>query len=466
MDFSPLLFKAQDAQLILDGGPRFVYDNSFKHAIGRLPDISERANSCPLCKMIANVIQKHVNGDFLATIEADKSYHWQLTLGSFGTFEPSRPSPPSGTSLLRMDIVSIKAFTDGQSRADGVALDYIIQGAERLIPWAHDLDATYTGALRPSGRFYKPQCESGLFRKWLQECEKNHTYRCVNRSNAISKLSFRLIDVQALCLQELDCTKDNLPRYFALSYVWGMKKQSVQLTLSSLPDLVQNGALARQELPRTVSDAIYLVKALGERYLWVDALCIVQDDPEDKKSQIPLMRDIYSRAVLTIVAASGDNADSGLAGLRSERTFQQEAVILDNVSLINCCSPVPSFQGTYLLPTKWNSRGWTMQESLLSMRCLIFTEEQVNWQCRTACLCEEARLETAPELRFWNRRFDTFFLRPEDPQYPIYNFKQLLPEYTSRQLSYDGDALDAFFGVLEFFEYQGNLKCLWGVPIT
>jgi Heterokaryon incompatibility protein (HET) len=68
--------------------------------------------------------------------------------------------------------------------------------------------------------------------------------------------------------------------------------------------------------PNTVKDAIDLVESLGERYLWVDSLCIVQDDDEWKCSQINNMASIYANSHLTIIAADGDSSDYGLRGLR------------------------------------------------------------------------------------------------------------------------------------------------------
>lgn len=68
-----------------------------------------------------------------------------------------------------------------------------------------------------------------------------------------------------------------------------------------------------QDLPRTIPDAMRVCKQMGQRYLWVDRLCIVQDYKEDKYGQIRSLEAIYSRADLVIVAACGDNMQSGTA---------------------------------------------------------------------------------------------------------------------------------------------------------
>jgi hypothetical protein len=58
-------------------------------------------------------------------------------------------------------------------------------------------------------------------------------------------------------------------------------------------------------LPRTIRDALEVTLSIGYRFLWVDSLCIVQDDDEDRDLQIDMMDEIYSNATLTIAAGTG-----------------------------------------------------------------------------------------------------------------------------------------------------------------
>jgi hypothetical protein len=106
--------------------------------------------------------------------------------------------------------------------------------------------------------------------------------------------------------------------YLALSYVWGNVTQ-LMASKTNILDLMQDNALVSQRhsnlIPRTIRDAIGLVPLLGERYLWVDSLCIIQDDEVFKHDQINAMAAIYSNAALTIVAAEGDSAEAGLRGI-------------------------------------------------------------------------------------------------------------------------------------------------------
>lgn len=118
--------------------------------------------------------------------------------------------------------------------------------------------------------------------------------------------------------------------------------------------------------------------------------------------------EIYRSAFLTIIAASGEDAEAGLAGLRpGTRSFQQREIVVispdqdqPGLSLLSVCKRVPKEFGEFfdMLDedadnSTWNTRGWTLQERALSRRNLIFTEEQVLWVCDGAYFCEETAFE-------------------------------------------------------------------------
>jgi hypothetical protein len=106
-------------------------------------------------------------------------------------------------------------------------------------------------------------------------------------------------------------------------------------------------------LPKTVEDAMYMVKHVGERYLWVDALCITQYDPTELGATLQLMRLIYGNAVFTICAMDGEDAESGLARLRphTDKAFEPTA-ILGNSTIVSG----DSYEFSRM---KWATRAWT-----------------------------------------------------------------------------------------------------------
>ena len=167
-----------------------------------------------------------------------------------------------------------------------------------------------------------------LVRNWLAICEKQHGQDC-NRSafreheftNPVDEIpGLRFIDVIDHCIVNArDVATSNAVRFATLSYVWG-RVPTLRMLKSNIDMLSEQGSLQRPELynrlPWTTRDAIQVVRELGLRYLWVDTLCIVQDDPVEKIETIRKMDIVYGTAFVTIVAATGDNANVGLPGVR------------------------------------------------------------------------------------------------------------------------------------------------------
>ena len=179
-----------------------------------------------------------------------------------------------------------------------------------------------------------PQIKYDLVKKWYIDCNDGNCGLNPNESRGREMpKSFRLIDVNSDCIVH----SVQKPRYVALSYVWGAAR-ALRNTKDTRKDLEVKGSLLERakELPNTIKDAISLTRKLGEQYLWVDSLCVIQDDPDDQAQQIAAMDLLYSSAVLTIAAASGDTADAHLAGMPSNsREFRQHIVNIQGINLAN-----------------------------------------------------------------------------------------------------------------------------------
>ena len=153
------------------------------------------------------------------------------------------------------------------------------------------------------GRKIGSKCvDQDLLRSWLSLCTDQHRDDCTPSPFEFSpRFTLRLIDVKRRCIVE----PPPCPRYVALSYVWG---NSTQVTLEEkyAPRLRKDGGLCDgyADIGTTIKDAMYLCEQLGEQYLWVDGLCIKQDDEVDKARQICSMNQIYSCAVFTIVVST------------------------------------------------------------------------------------------------------------------------------------------------------------------
>ncbi len=197
--------------------------------------------------------------------------------------------------------------------------------------------------------------------QWLSLCEKSHEAPCQRDPakprggmRASQSHGFRLIDVRKECI----VIQPWGSRYLALSYVWGGIEQ-LRLEKHSIDTLNVPRSLQklRDHIPKTIQDAITFVYLIGEKYLWIDALCLVQDDQDSMRDGIQLMNFIYENAIATIIAADGSDPHTGLRRLHSTSSY----------SSINCVQTVkPGLPlmalgalDVHLKESKWSSRSWT-----------------------------------------------------------------------------------------------------------
>ena len=266
--------------------------------------------------------------------------------------------------LASKDRRYLKAFFHEQTVGDSSG-DAPISAAFFRI--GHEQISRSLRSSRTNKRYRKPKSLSSRRQKvgqavnwnsingWLQTCRESHSDRCQCTARPVPlNRPARVIDVQTHCVVETPACE-----YLTLSYVWGQKKKSNPMrtaTRSNIKFLQKPGALSRLGLPNTISDAMYACAKLGHRYLWVDSLCIVQDDEDDVKEQIACMSDIYSGAFLTIIAAWGEHSDSGLPGVvwGPPRTPQ----LITNFDGIELVEVLPLLDDV-LRNSRWRTRAWT-----------------------------------------------------------------------------------------------------------
>jgi hypothetical protein len=212
---------------------------------------------------------------------------------------------------------------------------------------------------------------------WLATCDHELEHAVCRATPVVWQLlpgvSLKVIDVERKFIVEAP----ELYSFVALTYVWGKTIQP-RLTEETEPVLMQEGGLDKiwPYLPTTICDAILLCRNLGERYLWVDALCIKQDSIREMKIQILRMRQICSVAKFTIAAVSADSADVGLLG----------TTVSDPPSSgISTCETVEDLE-LLLESAPWSSRAWCYREKVPSHRILMFTFAGVYMHCQRTIL--------------------------------------------------------------------------------
>ncbi|KAJ2995108.1 hypothetical protein NUW58_g1368 [Xylaria curta] len=261
------------------------------------------------------------------------------------------------------------------------------------------------------------------------------------------------------------------PEYVALSYVWGhtLDVSKVALDGSQLP----------QRLPVVIRDAMKVVLELGYHYLWVDKYCIDKFDKGKKHEQLMNMDSVYKNAVLTIVAAAGTDESYGLPGVSKARPARQLTFKkADERYALMSTLPLPH---SSITKSRWATRGWTYQEAILSRRRLVFTDDQLYFECDSTSRAEG--FDISPDYsHFSSARIRDSFIRPS-----LFSLKQLTPisfngkatrlsnfstyvycaeQYSKRTLTFDNDSLIAFSGIIRVLESIATfpVRHIWGIP--
>ena len=192
-------------------------------------------------------------------------------------------------------------------------------------------------------------------------------------------------------------------------------------------------------LPQNFQDAVTVTRILKLRYLWIDALCIIQDDPGDWAKEAGLMDKVYTNAYLTIVATSAKTSDDGF--LRREpflvpplrMSYSNEGDVSGQcddyyIAYMPAASQWDWENQVYSSP--WSQRAWTFQEHLLSRRVLHFTSAKVFWECRTVQTSEEMEPPRigAAYTTLWRNIAQSVHENPISPRLP-YDFDPRFSEW-------------------------------------
>lgn len=446
------------------------------------PDlVASRAGTCDVCRFVASKIVEHQKEISLWSKDLPITV-CSLGWRSYGSIQNSKPRSSSCKAGYRLDIILKRESSRGRPFFIASVLQPSLWPVPSLSSQMEDL--TWRENDSRGGRFRPLMCEPRALKRWLSTCEERHERCRLENDNKLPRL--RVIDIKLGCLRLVDSSDSEGMRYVALSYVWGTNAQRLILTRANCVRLEETGAIQLNHLPQTVVDAIKVVEMLEERYLWVDALCIIQDDEDDLAASIPSMGYIFGGAFLTIVAASNVDANSGLPGIQQSRSPQRVLGPLGGGALMTCLTPEfqhPREPGSpsYLRKSKWNTRGWTLQEKLFSRRCLYFMREQIYWECRADSWCEESCFENlslesdAEERYLWieasRQLMSTAFLMEIKlgtrmlTSTESEHFTEIVSDYTNRCLSFDEDAERAFAGILKHLTDKTGAQFWYGLPV-
>ena len=248
--------------------------------------------------------------------------------------------------------------------------------------------------------------------------------------------------------------------YICLSHCWGSpERHPIETTTENLSR--HKFYIDFSELPRTFQEAAEVARHFAVRYLWIDSLCIVQDDEEDWRTQSAEMSDIYRGALFTIAATA--SPDSGY-GLFHHRNLEHQGVDLSVLTgqhrLEGTFIRTPLHHATDANHRPLTSRGWVFQERVLSPRVLHFDMQELLWECthETACECKDGAEHSSNWIRL-RRSFQPANLQAASKEEIFELWHDAVILYSPLNLSREDDILPAISGLAK--RLQSALNCTY-----
>jgi hypothetical protein len=257
------------------------------------------------------------------------------------------------------------------------------------------------------------------------------------------------------------------PKWAALTYVWG-GDQEFKATFSNLSTLRDKFEV--QRLPHTLQDALTVCKGLNLDYIWVDCLCIIQDDPVDLARELAIMPQIYQQAWVTISASTAKSVHDGFLHHRGYKTLRDQTPVSlpymcrDGVNsgtiIIGEASGPSVAEQNDNLPI--HHRAWTYQERRLSPRILDFTDRNLTFICRTGKRCQGSgsMLWTSPEAGLWKaQQHNIPCLSDQD----LPTWHSVVVGYINRELTFPGDKLKAISALADVYRRSTRKSYIAGL---
>lgn len=253
-------------------------------------------------------------------------------------------------------------------------------------------------------------------------------------------------------------------RYATLSHCWGSNGPEIKLKEDNINEF--RSAIPWDPLPLTFKEAIVAVHKLGLQYIWIDALCIIQDSSEDWAHESSVMTDVYSNCFVNISAISAADGRGGLFRKRDPSLYQPCVIPAgDSHSQQPWCCHVDDWDlvmkgGRGMVPL--SDRAWVVQERFLAPRIVHFSEGQIHWECVELCtsenvpgLCEEAQTYDTDDnkrLNFKHELFSTDKARSATGDGGLHRlWDNIVSEYSQHSITLDTDRPVAIAGLASLF---------------
>jgi hypothetical protein len=310
-----------------------------------------------------------------------------------------------------------------------------------------------------------------LARAWLHKCVTNHA-SCAESHSHSQFTPTRLLKIEViegadtqgysvrLCEGTRQMRSDgDVPTYVAFSHRWG---EATPYVLDSQSHVSLKTGIPISDLSPTFKDAIIVTAMLGYSWIWIDSMCIVQDSEKHWEAQAQLMGLVYSCCHLNIAALNASDCHAGLFSRRDHRSLTPYARQTSAGDVI-CISHWDIYQsgperGGLKKPLQGIlSRGWVVQEVLLSRRTLYYCKDMLFWECRSRLACERCPkfsdriwMCDSPMGKEWFQELLSNHRASGRLDYNIWG--HLIKRYSETRFTYWKDRYYAFLGLADLVE--------------
>ncbi|OAL44100.1 HET-domain-containing protein [Pyrenochaeta sp. DS3sAY3a] len=283
----------------------------------------------------------------------------------------------------------------------------------------------------------------------LNDCKSSHgNCKKVIDGHGCAQLPTRVLHVSSISgvLSVKLVERGGLGDYCALSHCWGSpEKRPLTTTRANLTERIEG--IPFYTLPKTFQNAIMLVHSIGISYIWIDSLCIIQDDEADWSSEAKHMAQIYSNATIVIAAAYSRDSTQGLFFTERPDPVVAKAPFISDGKIVDYFY-VSILPRGVIEPVvgPLRTRAWAFQEWYLSTRLVTFMPGGLLWKCKTIQVNERGSREHAET-------------------YEDLSWLDLMEQYTGKHLSFESDRLYALHGIVakEHSDRRGRFLFEYGV---